>query len=375
MEEKRAKTLEALSTFIDSQKALLERTQADIARLKQLRNSIASTPVELCDYESFKDEFASHRMSDKSDIVLTIPKGIDWSAFAACDPAPFKALEVGTRLERRQRLEPSLKQTSPLSSLQQLVKDARASIIDPVFQEYPPPSDEEEEPLDPEELRRIREREKIRELKRRKVHGSSRFYGLSGLGLRKMDAEAVFVREDQADESADVDIGVGGLDSQTSGTTPSSVQEIKQDADTPATSIASLPSMNDEKPSVTVTGRSARNKRPTRKIEPSSKLPEASTSKQIIEETAPQDEEPKLDKKGKPRPETYKQAWSVEEQHLLERLLDEIPEGSKNRWAQISKAMNGKRTPRQVASRVQKYYEKLKRFGLDVGIGNRTNGT
>lgn len=34
-------------------------------------------------------------------------------------------------------------------------------------------------------------------------------------------------------------------------------------------------------------------------------------------------------RKGKP--ETYKQAWSVSEQHLLERLLEEIPEGEKNR--------------------------------------------
>lgn len=34
------------------------------------------------------------------------------------------------------------------------------------------------------------------------------------------------------------------------------------------------------------------------------------------------------------------------------------------RWQQISIAMNGRRTPRQVASRVQKYFEKLKRFGV-----------
>ncbi|KAJ3544479.1 hypothetical protein NMY22_g2769 [Coprinellus aureogranulatus] len=32
-------------------------------------------------------------------------------------------------------------------------------------------------------------------------------------------------------------------------------------------------------------------------------------------------------KTDKPKPETYKQAWSVEEQHLLEQLLEEIPEG------------------------------------------------
>ena len=36
------------------------------------------------------------------------------------------------------------------------------------------------------------------------------------------------------------------------------------------------------------------------------------------------------------------------------------------RWQKISRAMGGKRTPRQVASRVQKYFEKLKRFGIGV---------
>jgi hypothetical protein len=36
------------------------------------------------------------------------------------------------------------------------------------------------------------------------------------------------------------------------------------------------------------------------------------------------------------------------------------------RWQKISRAMMGRRTPRQVASRVQKYFEKLKRFGVGV---------
>ena len=36
------------------------------------------------------------------------------------------------------------------------------------------------------------------------------------------------------------------------------------------------------------------------------------------------------------------------------------------RWSKISKAMGGRRTPRQVASRVQKYFEKLKLFGVNV---------
>ncbi|KAF9047107.1 hypothetical protein BDZ89DRAFT_1058177 [Hymenopellis radicata] len=67
---------------------------------------------------------------------------------------------------------------------------------------------------------------------------------------------------------------------------------------------------------------------------------------------------------SKPRPETFNQAWSDSEQHLLERLLEEYPDGVKNRWKQISVGMDGRRTARQVASRVQKYFAKLKRFGL-----------
>ncbi|TFK28236.1 hypothetical protein FA15DRAFT_701136 [Coprinopsis marcescibilis] len=75
---------------------------------------------------------------------------------------------------------------------------------------------------------------------------------------------------------------------------------------------------------------------------------------------------PTPSKPPKAKPETYKQAWTDAEQNELERLLDEIPAGEKFRWQKISRAMGGRRTPRQVASRVQKYFEKLKRFGADL---------
>jgi hypothetical protein len=41
---------------------------------------------------------------------------------------------------------------------------------------------------------------------------------------------------------------------------------------------------------------------------------------------------PPATKKEKPKSETYKQAWSISKQHLLERLLTEIPDGEKNRY-------------------------------------------
>ena len=39
--------------------------------------------------------------------------------------------------------------------------------------------------------------------------------------------------------------------------------------------------------------------------------------------------------KEQPKFETYKQAWSLSEQHLLERLLSEIPNG-KNNWYEMT---------------------------------------
>lgn len=85
------------------------------------------------------------------------------------------------------------------------------------------------------------------------------------------------------------------------------------------------------------------------------------------------------------RSKTFNLTWSDEEQRLLDILLERYPDGTKNRyvhfvnnlgtikltlhlyrWSNISKDMNGRRTPRQVASRVQKYFAKMKKWGIDV---------
>ncbi|KAL5514722.1 hypothetical protein ACEPAG_2038 [Sanghuangporus baumii] len=63
--------------------------------------------------------------------------------------------------------------------------------------------------------------------------------------------------------------------------------------------------------------------------------------------------------------DTFNKAWSDEEQRLLDALLERYPDGTKNRWANISRAMGGARTPRQVASRVQKYFAKMKKWGIN----------
>ncbi|CAE6466297.1 hypothetical protein ACGC1H_006337 [Rhizoctonia solani] len=71
---------------------------------------------------------------------------------------------------------------------------------------------------------------------------------------------------------------------------------------------------------------------------------------------------------------TFKQNWTLAEQHALERLLVEIPSTVKFRWVRISEAMGGTRTPRQVASRVQKYYEKMKKLGVAINSAEMGGG-
>ncbi len=258
------------------------------------------------------------------------------------DPAPLTALATSARIAYTAQRKPSLKQSTPLSDLQQLVKDSRVTMLDPMLASLPPlSSDEDEEPPDPEELRRIREREKIRELKRRRIHGDSGFiYGLSGLGLRKPGAEAVFVRRDQEDETAEVDIGLGDQINTNSSEQPNLVfpnapTKVKKEEHTSSIPHYEETELLDDVPSAT---KGSRARRPTRKATDSrtqcvktSSTKKTSTQQTEAPDATKEEDIPKTDKKGKLRPETYKQAWSVSEQHLLERLLEEIPDGEKNR--------------------------------------------
>uniref|UniRef100_T1JA06 ZZ-type zinc finger-containing protein 3 n=1 Tax=Strigamia maritima TaxID=126957 RepID=T1JA06_STRMM len=67
------------------------------------------------------------------------------------------------------------------------------------------------------------------------------------------------------------------------------------------------------------------------------------------------------------RPHSFNQPWSIEEQKLLVELLNRFPSENieSRRWEKIAQAL-GNRTQKQVASRVQKYFIKLKRLGYDV---------
>ncbi|KAG5641374.1 hypothetical protein DXG03_005380, partial [Asterophora parasitica] len=319
--------LEALETYIHSQKALLARTQSDITRLQHLRNDAISRPFHFM--ESLNQlEGSPLKLSEQCDAQLIMPPNIDWTVYEAHDPRPLQNLTLNAQQKYEQRHKPCPYQRSELSDLQKLVKKARQTIVDPVlaiFESMSEPEDEPQEKLDPEEARRQREREKLRELKKRKIQT------WGGLKLPSTHARGVFIRHDVEDESLEVDIT---LDDRPSGTgTPHS---SAMDVDIPATSRApystkSWPSSHIASPKLPWS------RQPSKVSENHAKGLPAST-KRTVKASASTDHQSSVPAASKPRgadkpkPETYKQAWSVSEQHLLEQLLDQIPEGEKNRF-------------------------------------------
>ncbi|KAI0274503.1 hypothetical protein BGY98DRAFT_993200 [Russula aff. rugulosa BPL654] len=309
-------TFHALDTYIQSQKALLARTQSDLDRLRRIRDQATTHPETV--FHSFDEKLNDivFPLDRQPDIAAEVQDKIDWDLFRCQDPTPLHALAADLRATHHARSQPSMKQQSALSSAQQLVRTARRTIIEPVlasFELSSDSSDEEQEPA-PREIRRIH------------LHKS-------GLTVRA--------------SAQDVDIATDG----------------EPLVPTPSSMITSLPPPHSPTEPMAISVPSMRSSRPRR---PLPARPHAAKAKQCAFKTE-QLSGPPIAKKEKPRSETYKQAWSVSEQHLLERLLAEIPDGEKNRWSKISKAMGGRRTPRQVATRVQKYFEKLKLFGVNVG--------
>jgi hypothetical protein len=323
-------TFDALEVYIQSQKALLARTQSDVDRLRLLREQAAADPEHF--FDAFDDKLDDNvfHFDREPEIAAEVQDKIDWDLFKGQDPTPLRSFAADLRAVQYARSQPSLTQQSALSSAQQLVRNARRSIIEPVLASFDLSSDSSsdgEQQLAPDPAR---EKEQLRRIRLRNK---------GGLTLR---ASGVHVRRDIGDESADVDIA------STDG------------------ALISLPSAEPSQSKIHSPRPTPRFRRPVPTRTP------ATTAKAKIRSETEKCTPPMLPptaKKEKPKSETYKQAWSVSEQHLLERLLSEIPDGEKNRWSKISKSMGGRRTPRQVASRVQKYFEKLKLFGVNVERG------
>lgn len=353
-----------------------------------------------------------------------LPNELHWQVFSSCgkgflsfhhhfssssqnlklrliaDPTPLRTFAVRTRLAHTERSVPHTIQHSPLSTLQQFVKDARRIIIDPLLENLDPDNslylmsnsnitaspfhncldqpalsgnegaDEDKEMKPPpvqESFAAARRRErahaKIQQLKEKKIRSEDLTEGGEG-------ADAVFVRHDVDDESGEVDVSESSL------WPPSGNDCTSMDLDDPSTPATLAPSelaaslskrraytISRQQSLITQSeslSRSSRTRKPSLKLQhqsfdvsmeakesapsiipPSSTLGKRSRDPAIaivkdsnrkLETEAPLSApEPKADV-DKARSETYKQAWSISEQHLLERLLEEIPDGERNRW-------------------------------------------
>ncbi|KAH8990935.1 hypothetical protein EDB86DRAFT_2831045 [Lactarius hatsudake] len=351
-------SFDALEVYIQSQKALLARTHSDIDRLRLLREQATANPEHF--FDTFDEKLNNNvfHFDHQPDIATEVQDKIDWDIFKGQGALPsfsviilltlrhekillpLRAFAADLRAAHYARSQPSTTQQTALSSAQQLVRRARRSIIEPVLASFELSSDSSDgEQLAPENLRPAREREQLR-----RIHLRNK----GGLTLR---TSGVHVRRDIGDESADVDIATTDGGPVAATLTPGALM-------TSASDPVNLPSP-----------------RPTRSRRPPNRPPATTAKAKVLALQTNQRPEPNIcppaaanSKKEKPKSETYKQAWSISEQHLLERLLTEIPDGEKNRWSKISKAMGGRRTPRQVASRVQKYFEKLKLFGVNASF-------
>ncbi|KAL1744091.1 hypothetical protein HDZ31DRAFT_82959 [Schizophyllum fasciatum] len=446
MESKSATTLQALDAFIEQQRQALARTQSDLGRLRSLQQEAAARPESALRNAGDKVRASSSSVANVADqaqlasgsfglasvaeCLVEVPKEIDWSLYDSHDASALQHLTAKTKEAQAARRAPAKTQTSPLSHLQQLVKDARSRIVDPVFAMYPdlatlsePAPVEPPKPPDAATLKKQREHDKLRDMRTRRLvcdpppaPGSSQ------------QEPGVFVRRDADDESMDVDVADDTLarhptprldpDSSTaSAASPSSaglptppppsasgfkiiipkgvgrqlppetleqplrsrrqrkntlkmsalIQE-QPEPEPPPSSCLGKRGRRRSSPAPRIVLSAARHATPISVATPSS--PCTSSGQHLDTPIEPpsatmQSSTPSSSqKKARPKSTTYKVPWTDEEQHLLERLLQEIPEGESFRWQKISKAMGGKRTPRQVSSRVQKYFEKLKAFGV-----------
>lgn len=250
-----------------------------------------------------------------------------------------------TRAALVQRNQPFPIQQKPLSELQLLVKRARKTLVDPILARFeqissPEPSSSEEE-VDQEEVRRQQEREKIRFLKNRKIYGSGLTLPASStLSVKPQGTEGVFIRHDVEDETMDVDIDLGddleACEEKMKGDLPSKGLPTALVTDTRVGNRIRRPTIKKAHLNGT-----ENIKERTKKSKSSSMTvplgpppdPHSSAEDITLPENPPEDLKPKRKRKGpKPKPETYKQSWSVSEQNLLEQLLEEIPDGEKFRY-------------------------------------------
>lgn len=232
--------------------------------------------------------------------------------------------------------------------------------------------DEDEEQQQPpviqESMTAIRKRERVRsktrELKKRKIKPDL----VVGCRLGEEGSNGVFVRHDVEDESTDVDVSMETPQSCLSTPLDGPLDQINDPMDIDSAGVvaledtaqyASLPRTRQPiVPRQDNVDRPFRTRKPSLKLqsqalaaltenEPSPTslppMPSQSLGKRCrdIAEISDAVRKPKTEPLSMSgvnadtdtnRSDTYKQAWSISEQHLLERLLEDIPDGERNRY-------------------------------------------
>lgn len=213
--------------------------------------------------------------------------------------------------------------------------------------------------------KRDRTRAKIRDLKKRKIKPDL----VVGCKLGEEGCNSVFVRHDAEDETGEVDVSMGTPQSCLSTPLGGPLDQIGDPMDVDNASPVALEDVTHTNlprarslaiPRRDSANRSSRTRKPSLKLQSQSltaltelknelsptsvlPLPSPSLGKRCrdIAEINDTVRKPKTESVSvsevnadtdKHRSETYKQAWSISEQHLLERLLEEIPDGERNRW-------------------------------------------
>ncbi|KAJ7581252.1 hypothetical protein C8J56DRAFT_959500 [Mycena floridula] len=351
MEDQRAQTLEALAAFIENQRTFLSRTQADIGRLRDLKSRAISEPNVLLSDLSVELNNSAFNISNYEGCQPGPPTGIDWSLYAQHDPQPFHSLTRLSRTSYEQRNHPQPRpQPAEPSDLSSFIQAARRAILDPILDNLEPSSESETENVEKE--RGCRTRKDSCGLT------APRPRGRGGLFVKQVDDMDVDVpRSDDLISVAPMDVDIP---------LPSRPPPVKKSARSRRPAPKILARIEDEnRIRARIHDQSIIITIPARKPKPVVAVArEVEPPGEDVMMVSPLQETQSVDENIRPKSDTFKQAWTMSEQHLLEQLLVQYPEETRNRWSQISKAMNGRRTARQVASRVQKYIEKLKRFNV-----------
>ncbi|KAJ7856552.1 hypothetical protein B0H13DRAFT_1641449 [Mycena leptocephala] len=353
-------SLEALAAYISQQKAIFERTQSTIDELRRLKGEAVAPAADVGGLAEQLSGSAFRLSEQAAECAPQVPESIDWTLFAEKDPKPLQALALSARTAYEARNKPGVTSRAPLSDLQKFVREAKQTMLDPVLALYADPPDEDEEmpeahsvPASPSLARDHRKYTKNDKTDPCAASTTSRMppRGPSGLFTRR--------------KATTIDTAAMAVDLDASATMATRAR--RESMRRRASSVADPPP-----PPSDPAPESERSPSPPSPTSPDA-APDADADPAPDADAPPtpptvlgkRTRRPSASANAKGKTDTYKVMWSAEEQNLLERLLEEIPADDPRRYLKISVAMEGRRTPRQVSSRVQKYLQKLKKYGVE----------